>query len=130
MTSKLSKDPSTKVGSVIASFDNLQISTGYNGFPAGLDESPNKWERPIKYQYVIHSELNAIMHCPFDIHRVPSTLYVTHQPCHRCMGHIRNAGIKRIVYTNPYSNLEYPDIWNEIAQLFDEVQQMPIDSNL
>jgi len=122
VTSKLSKDPTTKVGCVIVTPDNRQCAIGYNGFPAGIQETPEKWERPLKYQFVIHSEINAIMNCPFDTKGC--TIYITLQPCHRCIGALKNAGIKRIVYKNDYPNLEHKDIWEEISKLFDSVEKI------
>lgn len=37
--SKKSKDPSTKVGCVINGENNSVISTGFNGFPIGVEDS-------------------------------------------------------------------------------------------
>lgn len=118
----LSKDPTTKVGAVIVTPDNRQMSTGYNGFPKGVDESPYKWERPLKYEYVVHSELNAIMNCPFDAKGC--TIYITMTPCHRCLCHMINAGIKRIVYNEEYNRLTHKDICDELRSHFDEVIQI------
>ena len=115
----LSKDPKTKVGALVVTPDNRQISFGYNGFSRGMEETEERWQRPAKYEYVIHAELNAIMNCPFDT--VGATLYCTHQPCHRCIQHLINAGIKRLVYLYPYKQLQFRDIWEEAATFFDEV---------
>jgi deoxycytidylate deaminase len=115
----MSKDPTTKVGAVIVTPDNRQCSIGYNGFAKGIEETEEKWERPTKYEYVIHSEMNAIMNCPFDTHGC--TVYITMTPCHRCITHLVNAGIKRIVYEHEYDRLAHVDIWKEAASLFDEV---------
>lgn len=114
-TALMSKDPSTQVGAVIVSSDNRQCSTGYNGFPVGLEEDERKWQRPTKYEYVIHAEPNAICNCPFDTSGC--TIYVTHEPCHRCLGLIVNAGIKNIVCNIPYENMTHKDVWNDIRQL-------------
>lgn len=121
--SEMSKDPSTKVGAIIVATDNRKISFGYNGFVRGIDETPEKWTRPLKYQYVQHAELNAIINCPFDT--VGCTLYCTHQPCHRCLEMVAQAGINRIVYATKYANLEHVDIWEEHAKLFKEVLYLP-----
>ena len=115
----LSKDPKTKVGALVVTPDNRQISFGYNGFSRGMAETEERWQRPAKYEYVIHAELNAIMNCPFDT--VGATLYCTHQPCHRCIQHLINAGIKRLVYLYPYKQLQHKDIWEEASTFFDEV---------
>ena len=71
------------------------------------------------------AELNAIINCPFDT--IGCTLYCTHQPCHRCLEMVAQAGISRIVYINKYANLEHQDIWDEHAKLFDEVIQLSCD---
>ncbi len=57
-----SKDPSTKVGVVIIGSDNEILSTGFNGFPRGVDERryPERWERPEKYDWIVHAESNAV----------------------------------------------------------------------
>jgi deoxycytidylate deaminase len=42
-----SKDPSTKVGCVIVNDDNVILSTGFNGFPRGIEEDwKDRWKRP------------------------------------------------------------------------------------
>jgi dCMP deaminase len=118
----LSKDPSTKVGAVIVSEDTRMVSIGYNGFPKNLQENSERWQKPLKYEYVIHAEMNAIMNCPFDTKGC--TLYCTHQPCHRCLVHLVNAGIKRVVYNLEYKSLTHRDIWKETSRLFEEVIQI------
>lgn len=122
--SKLSKDTSTKVGAVLVRDNNTKISTGYNGFVKGIEETTEKWQRPLKYQYVRHAEENAIVFAPFDTNG--STIYITHQPCHRCIGLLAQAGITRIVYEKTYNNIEYKEIWEEHAKLFTEVIQLSI----
>lgn len=111
----LSKDPSRKVGAVLVSADGRKFSVGYNGFPIGVDESPEKWERPMKYEYVQHAELNAITNCPWDI--TGSTLFVTLQPCHRCLGSIINAGVARVVYAEKYERSEilHKQVWLDLV---------------
>jgi len=56
-----SKDESTQVGAVIVGKGHEILSTGYNSFPRGLDDSrPERQERPHKYPYFEHAERNAI----------------------------------------------------------------------
>jgi len=60
--SNWSKDPSTKVGAVIFDSDKRIISVGYNGFPKNISDDPEKYlNREIKYQMVVHAEINAIL---------------------------------------------------------------------
>jgi dCMP deaminase len=97
LISRRSKDPNTQVGAVVVSPDNKRIAVGYNGFPAGQEETPELWESPTKYDHVVHAEMNALLHANTDT--TGWTLYVTHPPCNRCAPLVMNAGIKRIVYS-------------------------------
>lgn len=95
-----SKDPSSKIGAVIVDSSNRIVSLGYNGFAENVEETPERWERPLKYEYVIHAEVNAILNAR---HRDVSdcTLYVSTHPCHKCLMQIINAGIKAIYWIAP-----------------------------
>ena len=55
-----SKDPSSQIGAVIIGLENQIISTGYNGFPRKVGEQEERWQRPLKYEYVCHAEVNSI----------------------------------------------------------------------
>ena len=51
----------------------------------------------------LHAEQNAIVQAAKMGASVDgATIYVTHQPCSICTKFIINAGIKRIVYKEPY----------------------------
>jgi dCMP deaminase len=111
---QLSKDPATKVGAVVVTPDYRQISCGFNGFPAGVQETPERWERPEKYQWVVHAEVNAILNAPFDTKGC--TLFCTLRPCHRCFGQLINAGIEKLVYYHSDRPLERGDIWESCKE--------------
>jgi len=91
-----SKDLSTQVGCVIASKENTPISWGYNGFVAGCDEDLMSWERPLKYELVIHAEMNAILFS--DQSLKGAKCYVTHAPCSNCLKHLLQVGVREIYY--------------------------------
>ena len=56
-----SKDNNTKIGVVIVGKDNEIVSTGYNSFPRGIDDSvEERQEKPEKYFWFEHAERNAI----------------------------------------------------------------------
>ena len=58
-----SKDPSTKVGCVVVGEDREIRSTGFNGFPRGIDDDEDRLtNREKKYPLICHAEENAIMH--------------------------------------------------------------------
>lgn len=93
-----SKDPNTQVGCVIVNAHKDPIAFGYNGFGAGSLETDKMWERPSKYDHVIHAEANAIGRaakrgCSTD----GCTAYVTAFPCLSCAKQLIAAGITRVV---------------------------------
>ena len=94
-----SKDPSRKVGAVIAK-DKHQISQGYNGFPAGVEDAVERLQdREQKLKFVVHAECNAIYNAQGKDLR-GSTLYTTLYPCCECSKAIASVGIKRLVYAD------------------------------
>lgn len=96
LVSTWSKDPSTKVGSVIADKYNRVISVGYNGFPQKIWDDKRLEDRETKYDIVVHAEANALMFAQRSLDGC--TLYTyPFEPCPRCAGLIIQSGIKRVV---------------------------------
>ena len=112
-----SKDIHTKVGSVIVGQDQEIISMGWNGFPRGIDDSlEGRYERPLKYSYTVHSELNSILNAArIGVSCKGSTLYTTLFCCHDCAKAIIQAGIKKVVYS------ERKDNWEESFKISDQM---------
>jgi dCMP deaminase len=103
----MSKDPNTKVGTLIIDKESYHIlSEGYNGFPRGINEKDQKrWERPTKYKYVSHSEANAI--CNAARHGISlknSIAVITMFPCSTCTKLLIQSGITEIVTQKPDFN--------------------------
>ena len=124
-TAKLSKDESTKVGSIILGPSFEVRSLGYNGAPRGssADEDAVRTRRPEKYFWFSHAELNAITNAA----RVGTplngcALLVTHPPCMDCARAIVQAGIVFVITRNP--GAEFLERWVEhtrrTQQLFAE----------
>lgn len=95
--SSWSKDPSTQVGAVIVDDNRRIVSTGYNGFPQGVADLPERLSnRVIKLDIIVHAEVNAVLFAQRDL--TGCTLYTwPFQPCSRCAGIIIQTGIRRIV---------------------------------
>lgn len=108
-TSFRSKDPNSKVGSVIVNKDNHILGTGYNGFVAGVDESAFSWQREgdflqTKYPFVVHAEVNAIINTT-AANLQECSMYTTLYPCNECAKLIAQKGIMRVYYLLD----KYPD---------------------
>lgn len=110
-----SKDPSTKVGAVIVDEQRRVIALGYNGFPRGVDDAPERYaDRAIKYPMVVHAELNAILNALGPVEGC--TLYVTPlAPCAECAKAIIQSGIRRVIITREMS--EGSGRWSESQQV-------------
>ena len=92
-----SKDPSSKNGCVIVDPKKRVVSLGYNGMLQGADESKmTLGERPMKYYFSIHSEMNAILFAHQDL--TGCTIYNRVATCENCLKYCLQAGIKRFVY--------------------------------
>ena len=95
--SKKSKDPSSKMGCVIVDENKRVVSLGYNGLIQGSDESKMTLsERPMKYYFAIHSEMNALIYARRDL--TGCTIYNRVATCDNCLKYCLQAGIKRFVY--------------------------------
>ena len=93
-----SKDPSSKNGCVIVDENKRVVSLGYNGMLQGADESKMTLsERPMKYYFAIHSEMNALIFAKRDLSGC--TLYNQMATCENCLKYCLQAGIKRFVYS-------------------------------
>ena len=88
-----------QVGALIVK-DQMIISDGYNGTPAGFEnvcEDENNVTKP----YVLHAEANAITKVAASSNSSKgATIYVTSAPCIAKL--IIQSGIKRVVYSEKY----------------------------
>lgn len=106
-----------KVGAIIVK-DNMIISDGYNGMPAGFDNECeyeeithdfdgegyySDYARLVTKPEVLHAEANAITKLAKSTQSSDgATLYVTLSPCLECAKLIIQSGIKRVVYGEVY----------------------------
>lgn len=98
-----------QVGALIVK-DQMIISDGYNGTPAGFEnvcEDGNNMTKP----YVLHAEANAITKVAASSNSSKgATIYVTSAPCIECAKLIIQSGIKRVVYSEKYRTEEGCDL--------------------
>jgi dCMP deaminase len=96
-----------KVGCLIVK-DTQIISEGYNGTPRGFDnrcEYTDHVDEMYTKPEVLHAESNAITKLARSTNSSDgATMYVTCSPCFECAKLIIQAGIKRVVYRDMYTN--------------------------
>lgn len=97
-----SKDPSTKTGAVLVRPDRTVAGVGFNGFPIGMKDDEELYhDRPVKYDRVIHCEINAVLMSRDPLPLTDYTMYTTGPSCSRCAVHMIQAGIRRFVFRKP-----------------------------
>ena len=106
---RMSKDPSTKVGAVIVGPDRELVSAGFNGFPRGVADTPERLgDRETKLELIVHAELNAVLAAARIGTAVKGcTMYVAATdasgtvwggpPCLRCTVEVIQSGIAEVV---------------------------------
>jgi dCMP deaminase len=96
-----SKDPKCPVGAVIASGDNILLTTGFNGLARGVhDDEQTLMDADEKLRVICHAENNAIMNAArMGVALLGASIYVTKFPCLACCNAIIQSGIKKI-YTH------------------------------
>ncbi len=112
-----SKDPSSQIGAVAVGSKGQILSQGYNGFPRGIDDSRERLsDRPTKYKYVVHAEMNVIYNATYNgISLDQSILYVWGLPiCSDCAKGIIQVGIKEVYW---FCEKEIPENWHESMEL-------------
>ncbi len=126
----MSKDPRTRVGSVIIGPDYEPISDGFNGFPRNIQDTPERLnDRDLKLKLVVHAEMNAVLNAArVGISTKGCTLYLAATddtglvwggpPCTRCTVEIIQAGIAEIV-SFPWKNV--PSRWDADIKMAGEL---------
>ena len=100
LVSRKSKDPSTRTGCVVVDRNHRIRSMGFNGFPQGVEDDPERYaDRELKYRLIAHCDSNAIFSAArIGIPLEGCTMYLTGPPCSECTKAIIQAGIERVVW--------------------------------
>lgn len=122
----MSKDPSTRVGSVVVGPDKEILSAGFNGFPRGIADTPERLnDRDMKLKLIVHAEMNALLAAArTGVKLAGCILYLAATddsglvwggaPCTRCTVEIIQVGISEIV-SFPVKSV--PSKWHEDLKL-------------
>ena len=122
LAAKKSKDRSTQVGAIVVGPDNEIRSTGFNGFPRGVnDDVEYRHERPQKYKFTEHAERNCIFHAALTGQSLKGCiLYLNFEPipCTDCTRAIIQSGITEIAGPD----LDFPGKgWSEDMEISKEM---------
>lgn len=119
LASTMSKD-STQVGAAIIGPDGEVRMKGFNGPPRGVEDLPERFERPEKYLFASHAEQNAIAFCAREgVRTKDCTIYVTHHPCSSCARSIIQAGIRCVVVSDGKTSMP-ADEFRAATEMFRE----------
>lgn len=100
LVSTRSLDAQTQCGCVLVRNKRI-IGSGYNSFVGDIKDNVLPNLRPGKYDFMIHSEHNAVLNCAkHGISCDGATAYVTGQPCFNCLQYMYQAGVRNIYYAN------------------------------
>ncbi len=114
-----SKDRSMKCGCVIVGEGNMMLSTGYNGFPRGVDDDNEAMhQRPTKYVWTSHDASNAVFNAARNGNKLlDSRAYVNAFPCADCARALVQAGVIEVIVptkkNDAYTKAGRWDDWDE-----------------
>lgn len=109
LNARMSKDPRTQVGAIIVGPDREQRADGFNGFPRGITDTPERLnDRDMKMRLIVHAERNAICNAArIGVSVRGCTLYLAATdetgmvwggpPCTACTIELIQAGIASVV---------------------------------
>lgn len=129
VVSEWSEDKSSKYGAVIIDKRQCLRSTGFNGIPRGIKLEEVYHNRPDKYNYFIHAEINAILNSPLSV--AGCTMYLLKPPCAPCAGAIINSGITAVKYLRYHdlNDIVTPDL-NSWRNSIETAQAMLREANV
>lgn len=120
-----SPDPSTQNGAVLVDPDGelggypFPATYACNRFPSGVRSTPDRWERPLKYQCVIHAEQHSLtLASRHGIATEGLTLVCPWAACDRCAVSLIAAGVSKIV-TFPRERDETHARWSASCDIAD-----------
>ena len=125
-----SKDRSRQFGAVIVDERQTMVAMGWNGFPRGInDDVDERHERPDKYLWTEHAERNAIFNAASNgVKTAGCTMYVRWYPCAQCARAIIQAGISKIVCTEPdWEDATYGEEFKITREMFAEADSIEVE---
>jgi len=124
LAAKYSHDPVTKVGAILVNQNHTIIGQGANCLPDGVTLDSSRFERPAKYDFIIHAEQNSIANAARLGHSTAkATLYCPWAACTFCARMIIQAGISKVVTHKALmiqTHMKWPGEIEKAHQMFKE----------
>lgn len=112
-----SKDPSTRVGSVIVNDNNQIVGIGYNGFSRGVSDEIERYnDKSTKYKFIVHAEANAILNANNSVKEC--TIYTSFFTCNECAKLIIQSGIKKVISYRPNPKSKWIESFNVAKKMY------------
>ena len=126
MASEMSKDKDTKIGACIFDEeDKVEVTTGWNDLPRGVEHTNERNSRPLKYKLTSHAEISAITNAARTGRSTKGkSIVVTGLfPCSLCAAAIINSGITKVYSTPPdFSHTQYGEDFKLSYEMFTEAE--------
>jgi dCMP deaminase len=125
---KLSYCKRKQVGAIVVK-DRMIISDGYNGTPSGFENCCEDQQGATQW-HVLHAEANAILKLARSTQSSDgATLYITLSPCKECSKLVLQAGIKRVVYIDEYSDTTGIELLSQSGIICQQIAQDILDQS-
>jgi dCMP deaminase len=111
-----SKDPRTKIGALLVDWDSkVPFAHSYNSFARKVEDlDPKRWERPEKYEWVVHAEENTVLNCGRRGYcSKGAVMYTQGVPCTRCADACIQGGIVEVVVHRQWQEYEKKFAWDK-----------------
>lgn len=111
---KYSHDIHTHIGA-IAFKDGKVLACGTNVYEEAI--TPERLQRPLKYEYITHAEINLLKQVDLN----GAVVYVTACPCRNCANALIEAGVVEVIYgksNDPEVAKRWSKSWAEAEELF------------
>ena len=117
----LTDDTKKGVAAIIVKDDNI-ISHGVNELPKGCLKLKERCEAPLKYNWILHAERNAILKAAKEGIKIDGcSMYVTYFPCSDCARAIIQSGISKVYSPKPdLTHHKWGNSWREAILMFTE----------
>jgi dCMP deaminase len=108
-----SNDPSTQNGAVLSTAEGHPVAFGYNRFPPGIMQTADRWQRPMKYNYIVHAERACLYSVKYGMGRILTCCWAS---CPNCAQTIIEYGVS-VLITHKQAIERTPPRWKRDLEI-------------